>query len=90
MELVRVQEGFLRGLDSSIEKRDMSLIRSDSKIDFTAKLGMLASNFASFHEIGDHKEDHDILSFEIKPKSGVTEFVPSCVHKYIEESKHNL
>jgi hypothetical protein len=51
---------------------------------------MLASNFASFHEIGDDKEAHQVLSFEIKPKSGVTEFVPSCVHKYIDENKNQL
>jgi len=51
---------------------------------------MLASNFASFHEIGDDKEAHQVLSFEIKPKSGVTEFVPSCVHKYIDENKKQL
>jgi hypothetical protein len=51
---------------------------------------MLASNFASFHEIGDDKEANEVLSFEIKPKSGVTEFVPSCVHKYIDENKEQL
>lgn len=37
MDMVEVDEAFLRGLDARIASRDMSLIRSESKIDFTAK-----------------------------------------------------
>jgi len=48
---------------------------------------MLATNFASFHESNEDPEIHDIICFEIKPKSGVTEYVPSKAHKYIDENK---
>ena len=37
MDMVEVDEAFLRGLDARIASRDMSLIRSESRIDFTAK-----------------------------------------------------
>ena len=37
MDMVDVDEAFLRGLDTRIASRDMSLIRSESRIDFTAK-----------------------------------------------------
>jgi hypothetical protein len=37
MDMVDVDEAFLRGLDARIASRDMSLIRSESRIDFTAK-----------------------------------------------------
>jgi hypothetical protein len=67
-----------------ISKRDMSLIRSESNIDFNSKLGMLATNFASFHEADEEVDNFNVLSFEIKPKSGVTEYVPSKVLKYID------
>ncbi len=73
-----------------INARDMTLIRSESKIDFSAKLGMLATNFASFHEADEEVTNFNVLSFEIKPKSGVTEYVPSIVKKFIEENKTDL
>jgi O-acetylhomoserine (thiol)-lyase len=36
---------------------------------------MLASNFASFHEIGDDKEANEVLSFEIKGDKSQTSSV---------------
>ena len=51
---------------------------------------MLATNFASFHEIGDDPENTDILSFEIKPKSGVTEFVPSSVLNHVTVNRESM
>jgi hypothetical protein len=47
---------------------------------------MLATNFASFHESNEDPEIYDIFCFEIKPKSGVTEYVPSKAHKYIVQN----
>ncbi len=87
MDMVRLEESFLRGIDERISQRDMTLIRSESTIDFSAPVGMLATNFASFHEIGDDPETTDILSFEIKPKSGVIEYVPSSVINHVTTNK---
>jgi hypothetical protein len=90
MDMVKLEESFLRGLSERISKRDMSLIRSESTIDLEAPVGMLATNFASFHEIGDDPENTDILSFEIKPKSGVTEFVPSSVLNHVTMNRESM
>jgi Inositol-pentakisphosphate 2-kinase len=53
MDMVKLEESFLRGIDERISQRDMTLIQSESKIDFSQPIAMLATNFASFHEIGD-------------------------------------
>ena len=84
--MIEIDQEFLSNLDEQISKRDMKLIRSESKIDQTAKLAMLATNFASFHESNEDPEIYDIFCFEIKPKSGVTEYVPSKAHKYIVQN----
>jgi hypothetical protein len=90
MDMVKLEESFLKGIDERISKRDMTLIRSESTIDYDAPVGMLATNFASFHEIGDETEKTDIVSFEIKPKSGVTEYVPSSVINHTIENREKL
>ena len=48
---------------------------------------MLTTNFSSHYETVDDQEATDIVSFETKPKSGVTEFVPSKIRKLLEENK---
>lgn len=45
---------------------------------------MLATNFASFHEDDQEVDNFNVLSFEIKPKSGVTEYVPTKTKEYIQ------
>jgi len=65
----------------------MSLIRSESKIDFKNPLALLITSFASVQE---DEETCSILSFETKPKSGVTEFVPSVTREYIDKHREEL
>ena len=48
---------------------------------------MLATNFASFHEDDHEAENFNVLSFEIKPKSGVTEYVPSKTREFVEANQ---
>jgi hypothetical protein len=45
---------------------------------------LLVTNFSSFHEVNEDPAEWDIMSFETKPKSGVTEYLPSNVRSLIE------
>lgn len=51
---------------------------------------MLATSFACHYEPGREDPDTTIYSYETKPKSGVTEYVPSKVRQYVEKNKVDL
>ena len=87
---VKLDESFLKSMDSRLSKRDMSLFRSESAIDMHAPLAMLVTNFSSSHEIDDDPEETDVLSFETKPKSGVIEYVPAFLKDYVQTSQGSL
>ena len=57
-------------------------------IDLNTPSALLATNYSSLHEPTDH--NCDILSFEVKPKSGVTEYVPQKVLAYLEANRTDL
>jgi hypothetical protein len=46
----------LTEIENKIKERDMSLIRSESTIDFKTPIAMLVTNFSSFHEVTDDPE----------------------------------
>lgn len=84
---VTLSPEFLKETDAMLHERDMSLIRSESKIDFKNPLAQLITSFASVREQG---ETCSIMSFETKPKSGVTEYVPSVTRQYVETHREEL
>lgn len=77
-------------MHNTLFERDMSMIRSDSSIDFKNPLALLVTNFSSIHEVGEDQSKTTVLSFETKPKSGVTEYIPSITHKFIEDNRDSL
>lgn len=78
-QFVKLDQKFLKQVEDKLADRDLSKIRSESTIDFHAPLAMLATNFSSYHELRDDKESTNVISFEMKPKSGVKEYVPTKV-----------
>ena len=84
---VDLSQEFLHEIENKIKERDMSLIRSESTIDFKTPIAMLVTNFSSFHEVTDDPELTNVITFEVKPKSGVTEYVPSVALKYIQDNQ---
>ena len=81
---------FLKDIDRRLAVRDMTMIRSECNIDFKHPQAMLLTNFSSYHEPGEDQENTNVLSFEIKPKSGVTEYVPKIVKDYIQANRDKL
>jgi len=53
---VDLSQEFLHEIENKIKERDMSLIRSESTIDFKTPIAMLVTNFSSFHEVTDDPE----------------------------------
>lgn len=79
---VQLDAEFLKNVEQAIHyKRDMSILHStDSAIDLQHPQAILATSFSSFKEVEDEEiEKNPIYSFETKPKSGATEYVPSKV-----------
>ena len=77
--MVKLDKSFMEQIDNKLSGRDKKMIRSESTIDMNAPLAMLVTNFSSYHEIDDEPDNTDVISFETKPKSGVTEYVPTKV-----------
>jgi hypothetical protein len=71
-----------------ISSREIPQVKINSKIDVKAEFGMLVTNFASFQNLGEGK--NNVLGFEIKPKSCVTEIVPSAVIQHVTKNSDRL
>ena len=68
----------------------MKFIRSESTIDMINPIALLATNYSSFLEPGEDQYSFEVSTFETKPKSGVTEYVPSCVRRNLNVEIESL
>jgi hypothetical protein len=84
---VSLSQDFLKEIEAKLSTRERKGVRSEATIDFTSPMALLATNFAAFHEPEDDPSRSNVITFETKPKSGVTEYVPSEALKYLQEHK---
>eukprot|EP00347_Sterkiella_histriomuscorum_P018907 403343712 len=94
---VQLDLTFLQAIEAKLhqergERHSTITHNQASMIDLNCPSAMLATNFSSQPEFEDDTENgkQTVIAFETKPKSGVVEYVPSKVIKYLEDNSQEL